>query len=194
MPPRFPSPLGSPTDSIRSGGTSSTHRRGTEFSAVAPFVVAKPRAVTKLRGAFKMYFPYARRGAGAFLNISAKFWRNSRPACRAVGYGYRTGQALHFEAVRRARGGRGQGARRRRREGDDRRGPRGQDLRARDEARSARPARGIERPSVNGSRRPIRWIFGRRVAAAARLGTWIFRGRVAVDTRWTDRGDAAAAT
>ena len=47
---------------------------------------ADARAVTKLRGAFKMQFPYAQRGADVFLNISAKFWRNLRPACRVVGY------------------------------------------------------------------------------------------------------------
>ena len=34
---------------------------------------------TKLHGAFKVYFLYAQRGAGVFLNISAKFWRISSP-------------------------------------------------------------------------------------------------------------------
>ena len=37
-------------------------------------------AVTKLHGAFKVQFLCAQRGAGMLLNISAKFWRNSRPA------------------------------------------------------------------------------------------------------------------
>ena len=36
------------------------------------------RAVTKLHGAFKVQFLCAQRGARVFLNISAKFWRNSR--------------------------------------------------------------------------------------------------------------------
>ena len=48
------------------------------------------RAATKLHGAFKMHFLYAQRGAGVFLIISAKFWRNLRPACRVAGY--RTGR------------------------------------------------------------------------------------------------------
>ena len=39
---------------------------------------AARRAVTKRRGAFRVRFPCAQRGAGVLLNISAKFWRISR--------------------------------------------------------------------------------------------------------------------
>ena len=40
---------------------------------------ARARAVTKLRGAFKVQLPCAQREAGMLLNISAKFWRISSP-------------------------------------------------------------------------------------------------------------------
>ena len=62
--------------------------RGKKLKRVATAESEGPcaRAVTKLHGAFKLQFPCAQRGAGVLLNISAKFWRNSRPACRAVGY------------------------------------------------------------------------------------------------------------
>ena len=51
-------------------------RAASDAAAVA---AAARRAGTKLRGAFKVQFLCAQRGAGVLLNISAKFWRISSP-------------------------------------------------------------------------------------------------------------------
>ena len=75
---------------------------GLTLTAAAREFNVGARARTKLHGAFKVQLLRAQRGARVLLNISAKFWRNSRPA-RRVG-GYRAGPTSRRTATTAANG------------------------------------------------------------------------------------------